>query len=494
VDLPEAQVGPRRLQRDVRVVGGRLEAAVERHGVAQHRAAHRLEAGDLGEVFGRDVVEHPVDRVDRAAEVRLRPEPEPLAAVPLRRETDRPDGEDHERDAQRHGAGHDRRAMPARPEREPVEQRGTARDDGLVGEEAAEVVRHVPRRRVPRLRVLRESLEDDRLQRRRHRGVHATRWDGVPHRDVADHVGRPLAGERGAERQGLVERRAERPDVGPVVEPRAPPQRLLGAHVARRPEERSGRGQGRRAAAGREPEVGHEEVPPRVDHQVRGLHVAVDHPVVVRVVERLGGLEAEPGDGTAVRRGGRGPLRREGARLGRRGPARGIGGTELGDHLGERAPVHELHRVVVDAALRADAVDRDDVRVVEQRRRLRLVPEALELAVVEDRGERQDLQRHAPAERDLLRLVDDPHAAAADLAEQPEVAERATGALVAPVREALRRAVHAVERRERRAEPLRDLRMRREERLPRGGETPSLVGDVLVEQLADPGPVVRRSV
>ena len=41
------------------------------------------------------------------------------------------------------------------------------------------------------------------------------------------------------------------------------------------------------------------------------------------------------------------------------------------------------------------------------------------------RGERQDLERDAAAERDLLGLVDDPHAPPADLAEDPEVAEHA---------------------------------------------------------------------
>ena len=38
-------------------------------------------------------------------------------------------------------------------------------------------------------------------------------------------------------------------------------------------------------------------------------------------------------------------------------------------------------------------------------------------------GRRQDLQRHVPAERLLLRLVDDPHAAAADLPQDAEVAQ-----------------------------------------------------------------------
>ena len=83
----------------------------------------------------------------------------------------------------------------------------------------------------------------------------------------------------------------------------------------------------------------------------------------------------------------------------------------------------------MDAALAADGVDRDDVRVVQRGRRPRLVVEALQLPRVHRRRERQHLQGHAPAQRHLLRLVHHAHAAAAHLADQPEVAELAQGLL-----------------------------------------------------------------
>ena len=83
---------------------------------------------------------------------------------------------------------------------------------------------------------------------------------------------------------------------------------------------------------------------------------------------------------------------------------------------GERLTVDELHGVVVHAAFAADGVDGHDVRVVQARRRLRLVVEALQLPRVHRRRERQHLQRHPPAQRHLLRLVDDAHAAPAHLA------------------------------------------------------------------------------
>ena len=115
---------------------------------------------------------------------------------------------------------------------------------------------------------------------------------------------------------------------------------------------------------------------------------------------------------------------RPGPGRGRR-PGQAVEPAELGDDLGEAAALDELHGVVVHAALGADGVDRDDVGVVQAGGGLGLELEPLELAGVQGRGEGQDLQGHPAAERDLLGLVDDPHAAAADLAEEAEVAEPA---------------------------------------------------------------------
>ena len=84
---------------------------------------------------------------------------------------------------------------------------------------------------------------------------------------------------------------------------------------------------------------------------------------------------------------------------------------------GQGPALDELHGVEVDAALAADGEDRDDVRVVQLRRGLGLVLEPLQLARVERGREGQHLQGHAAAQRDLLGLVDDAHAAAADLAD-----------------------------------------------------------------------------
>jgi hypothetical protein len=98
---------------------------------------------------------------------------------------------------------------------------------------------------------------------------------------------------------------------------------------------------------------------------------------------------------------------------------------QVGDHGGQRLPVDELHGVEVNGSLAAHRVDVDDVRVVQRARRPRLVVEALQLARVHRGRVRQHLQRHPPAQRHLLRLVDHPHAAATHLADQAEVAEPA---------------------------------------------------------------------
>ena len=66
--------------------------------------------------------------------------------------------------------------------------------------------------------------------------------------------------------------------------------------------------------------------------------------------------------------------------------------------MSQAASLDELHGVVVDAALLADRVHRHDVLVPQVRRREGLVLEALQLAGVEGRRERQHLQRHAPSQ------------------------------------------------------------------------------------------------
>ena len=68
------------------------------------------------------------------------------------------------------------------------------------------------------------------------------------------------------------------------------------------------------------------------------------------------------------------------------------------------------------AVVLADLVDRDDARVVEQGDGLGLVPEPAQLVVAGEQAGPDHLEGDGPVERDLAGLVDDAHAAAAQLA------------------------------------------------------------------------------
>ena len=92
-------------------------------------------------------------------------------------------------------------------------------------------------------------------------------------------------------------------------------------------------------------------------------------------------------------------------------------------HLVESAAVDQLHGDEVAASNLVDLVDRDDVAVVEARRCLRFLGEALARRVVGQGPLVQQLQRHRAPQLGVEGAVDDAHAAAADLLEDLEVEE-----------------------------------------------------------------------
>ena len=97
--------------------------------------------------------------------------------------------------------------------------------------------------------------------------------------------------------------------------------------------------------------------------------------------------------------------------------------TQFGDDQVQALTLDELHGIEADIAVLADLVDRHDVGVVQLGRGAGLAAEPLADRPVAGRLPRQNLQRHAAAQRDLLGLVDHAHAAAADLAHDPVIAE-----------------------------------------------------------------------
>ena len=91
------------------------------------------------------------------------------------------------------------------------------------------------------------------------------------------------------------------------------------------------------------------------------------------------------------------------------------------DPLGQRLALEQLHRDEVLALVLVDLVDRADAGVVERRGGARLALEALERGRVLRHLRGQELQRDVAAELRVLGLVDDAHAAAAELRSDPVV-------------------------------------------------------------------------
>ena len=325
--------------------------------------------------------------------------------------------------------------------------------DGPIGQETAQVVRERLGRRVALLRVLRQALQHERLQIARDPRVELARR---PRRLVLHPVDQPALVrivERRPECQQLVERQAQAIDValrqGLALEP-------FRSHEADRADDVAGVRQLLRPFGLGQPEVGDPHRPLQIEQQVRRLDVAVQDTLAVGVGQRVGGLDADPRHASVVLR--LGPARRQPrAQRGRIGVVvrlAGIGGrgrvelacqkavrhaplggqrltgsqrpaeaADVGQHLVEPLALDELHGVVVDAVALADAEDGHDVGVMQPPGRLGLAAEAGKVRRVQQRRGRQHLEGHVPAERFLLRLVNDAHAAPAHLTQDAIVAE-----------------------------------------------------------------------
>jgi hypothetical protein len=196
----------------------------------------------------------------------------------------------------------------------------------------------------------------------------------------------------------VVERRAERVDIGAVIDGVA--AALLGRHVEWRAGERRlrDRAVARPAAAGREPEVQHLGHAMAVGHEVRRLDVAVGEPGAMGF--------AQPERGGADHR------------------ERFVGVERaIRDALGERLAGDVLHREVQPPGLLADEVDVRDVRVCDPCLRARLADHAIAARRIAREVRREHLDRDRPIEREIGRQVDLTHPAGAERLVDPEVAE-----------------------------------------------------------------------
>ncbi len=265
--------------------------------------------------------------------------------------------------------------------------------------------------------ILLERLLEDARERRRERRVHLVDRGRLAIEDrLVDHR-RGLAFERQHAGRHLVEHRAEREQVGARVGELS--ARLLGRHVGDRAERGAREGEivarrhrlelrGRRRdrpplpAHLREAEVEDLRLPARRHPQVGRLDVAMHDALGVRRLERVRDLDRDGED--LVHR--------------HRPPSH---------HLGQGLAVEQLHHDEVLLLVLLDRVDRADAGVVERRGGARLALEPLERARVPRHLGAQELERHAPPELRVLGLVDDAHAAAAELADDGVVANGVAG-------------------------------------------------------------------
>jgi hypothetical protein len=199
-----------------------------------------------------------------------------------------------------------------------------------------------------------------------------------------------VRGERHPAREHLVGHDPEGVDVGPAVD--LAHGRLLGSHVLRGAGDHAGDGDPARALDDLgDPEVHEVHPAPLVEQDVLRLHVAMDDPLVVGVVE---GVRHPAEDGHRAREGDALALQ----------------------ELGKAAALDEPHGHPGDALLLLDveAVDGDDVRVLEAGDDLGLVTEALGEGRVVQELAGEDLQGDVAVEGGLVGLVDRGHAAPAE--------------------------------------------------------------------------------
>ncbi len=97
--------------------------------------------------------------------------------------------------------------------------------------------------------------------------------------------------------------------------------------------------------------------------------------------------------------------------------------AQFHDHTIQALPLDELHRVEPDLTVLADLVNRHDVGVVQPRRGAGLAAKPLERRPVRRHMPGQHFEGHPPAERNLLGLINDTHAAPADLSQNPVITD-----------------------------------------------------------------------
>ncbi|MCI0586633.1 MAG: hypothetical protein L0323_07315 [Planctomycetes bacterium] len=303
------QVLSGRIEEGVEEGLGSLDAADRRVAAAREmaplpvavRRSDRFEEGPArGEVgvldrHGRRGDRRAVGRAERAGPLSFGDVLLPARPLPRRvRDPGLAEGNDRPRDERKRGEGHARGQAPVAPGELPelVEAARGAGEDRLVAQGPPQVAAQFPRRRVAALLLLLDRLPDDRGDVAAELAAHAAQPDGVLLDEEARHLGEGSSLEVVGHPSGeeLVGDHAERVDVGAGVDRLRPPRELLGAHVGERAHDLPGAGvERRRLEVGlRDPgdaEVEDLRLAAAVDEDVAGLEVAVDHPLLVGVLD-----------------------------------------------------------------------------------------------------------------------------------------------------------------------------------------------------------------
>jgi hypothetical protein len=132
------------------------------------------------------------------------------------------------------------------------------------------------------------------------------------------------------------------------------------------------------------------------DEDVRGFDIAMDDSLRVRRIECVRNLDAELDNAVELER-------------------------MAFDEMFEGLTFEQLHHEELLSFVFADVVDRADVRMVQRGRGTCLALKTLRRRGILRPLQRQELERHVPAEPDILGAVHDAHAAPAELLEDPVV-------------------------------------------------------------------------
>ena len=266
---------------------------------------------------------------------------------------------------------------------------------------------------VASLRLLFQALQTDRFQIAVDPPVDATGSIWFPPLDLGQRVQHGLTPKRRPSRQQRVQHRPEAVHVGGRGHRSLLSRRLLGRHVAGRPDDLSGLGQTGFAGLGLcsrqtpgKAKVGDVGLAVPVKQYVRRLQVTVQDAALVRVMDR-------------ACNGGHHLCRRAANFFAFPGH------LTLGDCLREAAARDQFHAEIRLPVQLADFVDRHDVRMVQAGRGLGFGSEALQIRRTSQAAGPDHFHGHQAMEALLLGLVDHAHAALANLLEQVVIAKGA---------------------------------------------------------------------